>query len=281
MTDYLGYIVPFGPSQDEATQDGVVGSWTTDAEGGFTKTHATILSRVQKRISLACKVRMREQSTRNVLATYLGPDAGDRVMAGQIRRGDGDRIHAVICYSDMRRSTSLAEMLSDEAFLEALNAYFECSAGAVIAHGGDVLRFVGDAVLGVGDAVLGIFPVRDGDTRRPAKLAVAAAHDAQTRLVRLNESRSVDGLEALDMGLGLHLGEVMFGNIGVPERLEFSVTGPAANLVARLEDLTKTLGRPVLLSGALASITDAKTEALGAFELRGVAEPVSVFALMG
>ena len=79
----------------------------------------------------------------------------------------------------------------------------------------------------------------------------------------------------------MHLGEVMFGNIGVPERLEFSVTGPAANLVARLEDLTKTLGRPVLLSGALASITDAKTEALGAFELRGVAEPVSVFALMG
>ena len=250
-----------------------MGSWATDRPSGFSEEDLRILERIQRRYAVSCKVQIQRRITRNVLDTYLGPDAGARVLDGQIRRGDGERIHAVIWYSDMRDSTRLADRLDPHVFIERLNRYFECTAGAVIAGGGEVLRFIGDAVLA-------IFPIRpDGDdARAAAERALAAARDAESRLARTNDGLAAEGEEPVEFGLGLHVGDVMYGNIGVPERLEFSVIGPAANEVARIEDLTRTLGRRVLVSEAFAAVAGAHCEPLGAHPLRGVGAPVAVFA---
>jgi len=227
---------------------------------------------LQQTLALTVKVQIREQITRNILATYLGTDAGQQVLIGHIQRGDGERIHAVIWYSDMRASTAVADSLTGAQFLDALNSYFECSAGAVIANDGEVLRFIGDAVLG-------IFPVLEGDSRVPDRNATKAALEANSRLATLNAQRERDDKLAVDFGLALHLGEVIFGNIGVPERLEFSVTGPAANEVARMEDLTKELGERIVVSAECAEAAGNGLYSLGCHELRGVHEPKEVFGL--
>jgi len=274
VTDYLCYLTPFA-SEAEPGPDarGIMGSWATDRASGFNEEDLRVFGRIQRRYAVACKVQIQDRITRNVLETYLGSDAGARVLDGQIRRGDGERIHAVIWYSDMRDSTRLADSLDPIAFIERLNLYFECTAGAVISGGGEVLRFVGDAVLA-------IFPIRAGGEDAPAAAAraLAAARDAEGRLSRTNERLVDSGTEPIGFGLGLHLGDVMYGNIGVPERLEFSVIGPAANEVARIEDLTKALGRRVLLSAAFARAAGTLCEPLGAHRLRGVGAPVDVFA---
>ncbi len=271
-TDYLGYLVPF--SQDEHVEpsvDGLFGSWTTDREAGFTGHDIRDLARVQKRLAVACKMQIRREITHNVLTAYLGDDAGHQVLDGQIKRGDGRRLDAVIWYTDLRRSTGLAESLAANAYLDLLNRYFECTAGSVLAHGGEVLSFIGDAVLA-------IFPVESGGdgARLAARTALEAAYDARARLDALNTARQDH--EPINFGLGLHVGEVMHGNIGVPERVEFSVIGPAANEVARLEELTKTLGRDVLVSGAFADLLTLEWEDLGVHPVRGSAQMIAVHA---
>ncbi len=274
VTDYLCYFTPFsGETEPGPDARGIMGSWATDRSGGFGEEDLRVFARIQRRFAVSCKVQIQDRITRNLLETYLGPDAGARVLEGQIRRGDGERIHAVIWYSDMRDSTGLADRLDPRAFIELLNRYFECTAGAVIAGGGEVLRFVGDAVLA-------IFPIREGgdDARTAAERALAAARDAELRLSRANERLADTGTDPIGFGLGLHVGDVMYGNIGVPERLEFSVIGPAANEVARIEDLTRALGRRVLLSAAFAETAGARCESLGTHRLRGVDAPVEVFA---
>ena len=274
VTDYLCYLTPFASDAESGPgARGIMGSWATDRRSGFSEEDLRIFERIQRRYAVSCKVQIQDRITRNLLETYLGPDAGARVLDGQIRRGDGERIHAVIWYSDMRDSTRLADFLDPQAFIERLNQYFECTAGAVLAGGGEVLRFVGDAVLA-------IFPIRESgdDARTASERALAAARDAELRLSRMNEDLAQAGVEPIEFGLGLHVGDVMYGNIGVPERLEFSVIGPAANEVARIEDLTKELKRRVLLSAAFAKAAGARCEPLGAHSLRGVGAPVEVFA---
>ncbi len=269
-TDYLAYVVPFVRDDARPYEDGVAGSWATDQPEGFGDRDVAALLLTQRALAVAGKVQIRDQVARNVLSTYLGHNAGGRVLDGQIRRGDGERIEAVIWYSDLRGSTPLADNLPADEFLHVLNSYFECTAGAVIAQGGEVLRFVGDAVLG-------IFPLVDGALDRPAQAALDAALDARRRLAAVNVERSRSGGEALAFGVALHAGEVLFGNIGVPERLEFSVTGPAANEAARLEGLTKTLGVDIALSERVAASLGAPLDSLGRHRLRGVGAEIEVF----
>jgi adenylate cyclase len=272
-SDYVAWMVPFARDNEPGPhQDGVIGSWCTDRPTGFSDAEIRTLVRIQRRLVVSLKVQIKQQIARTVLATYLGMDAGRQVLDGQIRRGDGEMLHAVIWYSDMRDSTRLADSLSAEDFLETVNSYFECTAGAVLANGGEVLRFIGDAVLA-------IFPIRDGDPRLACEAAMAAVRDAEARLATLNQERAGKDLEALDYGLALHVGDVMFGNIGVPERLEFSVIGPAANEVARLEDLTKTLGRRTLASAEFARCVPRDWESTGEHALKGVGTAVEVMAL--
>lgn len=273
-SDYLAYKVPFSREADQDKyDDGIIGSWTTERTSGFTDQEIVWLMRVQSRMAVACKMQIREAITQNVLDAYLGPDAGNRVMGGNIRRDSGEEIETVIWYSDMRDSTMWADNLAPKDFLNLVNSYFECTAGAVIASGGEVLRFIGDAVLA-------IFPVRatgQHESRRAAKIAMKAMRDAETRLHQLNAVRHSEDLPSVNFGLGLHIGKLTFGNIGVAERLEFSVVGPAANEVARLEALCKKLNHRVLVSEDFASLVDTPWKSLGEHSLRGTASKVKVY----
>ena len=272
-SDYVAWMIAFARDDDPGPHlDGVIGSWATDRPAGFSDRDIRSLVRIQRRLVVSLKVQIKQQIAQTVLDTYLGMDAGRQVLEGQIRRGDGEMVHAVIWYSDMRGSTRLADSLPAEDFLRTVNSYFECTAGAVLANGGEVLRFIGDAVLA-------IFPIRDGDAESACKLAMAAVREADTRLEAVNAEREKAGQEALDFGLGLHVGDVMFGNIGVSERLEFSVVGPAANEVARIESLTKTLGRRTLASAEFARCAPRGWESVGEHALEGVGEPLEVMAL--
>ena len=276
-TDYLGILTPFQSDEElpDGVQhlDGLMTSWVTDREGGFSAKHLRALRRLVPRLALAAKMAKREETALNIVTAYMGRDAGCRVLSGQIKLGDGEVIPSVIWYSDMRNSTELCEVLDHADYLAALNQYFACSAGAVMEVGGEVLRFVGDAVLA-------IFPIGDGgySPEEACAKALEAAWRAETKLVETNALRHDGGLMELDFGLGLHVGEVMYGNIGVPARVEFSVTGPAANEVARLEGLTKETGHRVVVSSRFSDNLDLPWRSLGMYRLRGVAEEQEVFA---
>ncbi|MFT5446044.1 MAG: adenylate cyclase [Gammaproteobacteria bacterium] len=271
-TDYLAFQVSFMEHGDLGPDaQGLLGSWCTDRIGGFSDQDIRDLVRIQRRMAVACKVQIKEQVAQNVLNTYLGMDAGRKVLAGQIRRGDGEQIHAVLWFSDMRDSTRLADVLESNDFLSTVNTYFECTAGAVLEAGGEVLRFIGDAVLA-------IFPIADDVSAAQAcSRALAAAADSRQRMIVVNEERKSRAMEPIEYGLGLHVGDVMYGNIGVAQRLEFSVVGAAANEAARLEGLTKVLGHNVLLSEEFVTRLPGPYRPLGQHKLRGVGVPVEVF----
>jgi len=266
FTDYFGAVSPFAPEEEaRARQDGMLMAWATRRPGGFTKTHLAAIRRLQMRFAAAAKIANREETAFNILTAYLGGDAASRVLDGQIKLGDGDVIPSVIWYSDLRHSTDLADTLPGEAFLAVLNDYFRCTAGAVLDHGGDVLRFIGDAVLA-------IFPIAEGrfTTEEACSRAIEAASDADRRIAELNADRGTTPGYPVASGLALHVGPVLFGNIGVPERVEFSVIGPAANEVCRLEGKTKDLGRSIVVSEAFAKELDLDWQDLGEHELKGV-----------
>lgn len=269
-TDYLAFIGPF--VEDGA--DGIIGSWTTDRQTGFSDDDIKALMRIQRRLAVACKVTIKDQTARNVLAAYLGAKASAEVLSGTIKRGDGRTMHTVLWYSDLRDSTRISETMAADAFFDLLNAYFECTAGAVLAEGGQV-------TLLIGDAVLGIFPVDGRDLDEPAACAAAfaAARRATERFAELNQRREAKGLEPLGFGLGLHVGDVKYGNIGVPERLQFDVIGAAVNEVVRLEGLTKSLGRHVLATAEFAQCLPVAWDSLGQHRLRGVGSLREIFAL--
>lgn len=274
FTDYFGAVSPFGPEDEAlARQDGMLMGWATRRAGGFTETHIAAIRRLQMRFAAAAKIANREETALNILSAYLGGDAATRVLDGQIKLGDGEVIPSVIWYSDLRHSTDLADSLPGEAFLAVLNDYFHCTAGAVLDHGGDVLRFIGDAVLA-------IFPIAEGrfTTAEACARAIEAARDADRRIAELNDDKGDLPGYPVAYGLALHVGPVLFGNIGVPERVEFSVIGPAANEVCRLEGKTKDLGRAIVVSEAFAKELDLDWQDLGEHALKGVGTKRRVLA---
>ncbi|MGQ0545477.1 MAG: adenylate/guanylate cyclase domain-containing protein [Betaproteobacteria bacterium] len=267
MTDWVIVEVVFGSGQRNAV------SLATRRPGGFSDHDIAETERILHPFSLVMENFTNRELAQTLLETYLGRKTGIRVLQGQIRRGDGESIDAVIWFSDLRESTPLARRLGDERFLGLLNDYFEATAGAVLEHGGEVLRFIGDASLAV-------FPIAEAQSRRDVcAAAVEAARAARGRTASANERRRSAGEEAFHCGIGLHLGRVLYGNIGTPERLEFSVIGAAANETARIETLCKRTGRDVVVSRAVADALGAKWPGLGSFELPGVERPMEVLAL--
>lgn len=272
-TDYRMYLISFSAQETGFhNKDATFISWLCDREGGFSDEEISIIERVQKHMALALKVAIRERITINTLNAYLGENAAAQVLKGSIKLGDGDTIPAVIWYSDLRNSTHLGDTLAGPELLNTLNQYFSCTAGAVIENEGEVLRFVGDAVLA-------IFPSEKIGMDQACKNATKAAHDALKHLKKINAARQINGKDTLDFGLGLHTGTLMFGNIGIPERLDFSVTGPAVNEAARIETMTKELGYPVLASQDFIQHAPAEWTSLGAHPLRGVGRLIDLFAL--
>lgn len=209
---------------------------------------------------------------RATLDAYLGKRSAERVLAAPLRRDLGETIQAALLYADLRGFTTLSETSPPADVIAALDAWFDRIAGAVHAFGGEVLKFIGDGVLA-------IFPVVEASPRRACDAALRAAGAAEAGMAYLNAERAARGLPLLAFGAALHLGEMLWGNIGAANRLDFTAIGPAVNLASRLEGLCKPLGRTVLVSGAVAAETDMPLIALGLHKLRGIASPCEVLAL--
>jgi adenylate cyclase len=207
-----------------------------------------------------------------VLEAYLGRRSAARVLAAPMRRDPGETIQAALLYADLRGFTALSEASPPAVVIAALDAWFDRIALAVQAFGGEVLKFIGDGILA-------IFPVV-GESPRPAcEAALRAVEAARAGMAHLDDERRAQGLPPLPFGAALHLGEMLWGNIGAADRLDFTAIGPSVNLVSRLEGLCKPLGKTVLVSGAFAAETDAPLVTLGTHELRGIGTPCSVFTL--
>jgi adenylate cyclase len=245
----------------------------TDRPGGFAAAEVARFTDLLPLLAMAIEVREVKRIAATLLDTYLGHDAGERVLSGQIQRGASVTIAAALFYCDLRDFTALSERLPRDAVIELLNDYFACMAAPVQANGGEVLKFIGDAMLA-------IFPIKDDlDRDRACRTALKAAREAIAALDALNQRRRAAEEPTLEVGLALHTGTVMYGNIGAPDRLDFTVIGPAVNLTTRLERLCRRLGRRVVASDRFASPCGLEMVSLGRFELPGVARSQEVFGL--
>ena len=245
----------------------------SDRSGGFSEADSAQLHRIRDYLVPILEVQSLRHRSRSLLNTYVGRRTGDKVLSGMIERGDADVIHAALWFSDLRNFTELTETLEPASVLAMLNDYFEFVAAAVSAHGGEILRFIGDAMLIV-------FPIEAGrDARAACNAALEAASDAQHTLASLNHRRRRQGLPPIEFGVGLNVGEVIYGNVGSLDRLDFTVMGSAVNRTARLESLTKELDQPVLFSREFADHIDAPLLSFDNQPMKGVAQPQTVFAL--
>lgn len=250
---------------------GVMASWSTRRDGGFTDADISALAHIQNFLAVACRQAIQKRILANVANTYLGPTAGWRVLSGAIRRSDGEKINAVIWFSDLRGSTRMSERMDPHDYLKFLNSYFECAAAPVIEQGGEILNFIGDAVLA-------IFPIESEiGTRDAVRRAVAAADTAMKNRAGDCEARDADGAPP-EFGIALSVGKVMFGNIGVPERLAFSAIGKNVNAIHRIDQVTKQLGEPVLATEEVAKHDPDGWFSVGAQQLNDFENPVRLFA---
>ena len=245
FTDYLALIVAFGGAElHPQSLDGLATSWSTRDPQGFSDTDVAAMRAVLTPLALVFRLAIKDQITKAALNTFHGPLVGGRILAGSIKRGDGERLSAALWYSDLRNSTGLADQLPVDAFLDLLNAYFDCAAGAVMEQGGQVLDIIGDAILA-------FFPAGDDGGTEACALALEAASSARDRLATLKREGS-GKVRAIEFGIGVHFGDVVFGNAGTPERLKFGVLGRAVNEVARTADMAKSLKRPVVVTDEVA-----------------------------
>ncbi|MET0576543.1 MAG: adenylate/guanylate cyclase domain-containing protein [Mesorhizobium sp.] len=207
-----------------------------------------------------------------LLETYLGRRSAAQVLAGRLRRESSETIRAVLLYADLRGFTELSEADAPKVVVAALDAWFDRIAGAVHAFGGEVLKFIGDGVLA-------IFPIGERNAAAACDAALRAVAGARAGMNHLDRQRVSEGLSPLPFGMALHVGDMLWGNIGTADRLDFTAIGRAVNLVSRLEGLCRSLGYPVLLSGAFAAETKLPLVALGEHALRGITAPCAVFTL--
>jgi len=264
LTDYVALPVTFSDGMIHGT------TWSSDHPGGFGGAALAQLEDLLPVFGLLLEIHLSRRMAITLLDTYVGHNAGERILKGEITRGRGTTVAAAIWYCDLRGFTALSERLGRDALLACLNDYFDCMAGAVERQGGEILKFIGDALLA-------IFPLAG---EQACRRALAAACEARETMAALNARRRARGDEALAFGIALHVGEVMYGNIGAADRLDFTVIGPAVNLAVRLERLCRSLDRELLLSDSFACDCAAPPlSSLGRHRLEGIARPVEVFTL--
>ena len=248
-------------------------AWATDRPGGFSDADIAKLEDINPALAAIAETRAVRRISENLLDTYLGPQAGRRILAGQIFRAQGERMRAVIMMTDMRNFTGLSDRLPGNSVIELLDDYFDAVVSPIEEKKGEVLKFMGDGVLA-------IFPAEDDEDFAPSSLrALEAATEGLDRLAAINQVRHERDQPELRIGVGLHLGEVIYGNVGAADRLDFTVIGPAVNLASRIEGLTKRLLRPLLTSSAFAEICPRPLVSLGFHPVRGLYQPEEVFGL--
>ncbi len=279
-TDYFASAMPFGratisPGTDpDDPPDGMISSWTSDAPKGFSDRDIGAIKGLLPVLGLSLKSASSYRTAHDLLAVYLGRDAGRRVLSGDIQRGSLDTIRAVIWYFDLQGFTKLAETTPGDRLIAMLNDYFGAVVGAVEAHGGDVLKFMGDGLLA-------IFKFADDDSACCS--AIAAADELVGTMATINDRRGAENLPLTGYCLALHLGEVMYGNIGAENRLDFTVVGPAVNMAARIQTMCRSLEQELIISSALAGSAVRERKrivSIGRYALRGVREPQELFTLV-
>ncbi|MEZ5931707.1 MAG: DUF427 domain-containing protein [Alphaproteobacteria bacterium] len=267
-TDYVAIPLKFSDGQLNII------TLVSKAPDGFTTEHLGELYEILPMLARVMEVHALHRTAASLLGTYLGHNTGQRVLNGRIKRGDGEDVHAVIWFSDLRESTRLSETLPRATYLALLDGFFDAMAGAVMDHGGEVLKFIGDSVLA-------IFPIKDRTSKHPdapAK-AIAAARDAERRMAKLNQDRQAMGESPLGYGIALHRGDLTYGNIGASGRLDFTVIGPAVNQASRIQDMCKALQAPILLSAAFANSFAGDLPSFGEHQLRGIEARQELFTL--
>jgi len=271
MTDYVAIISRFAPDGVIGDMDAVYSSWTTRAPGGFSESQIAALKRMVPYLALAIKSVSLARMTATLMETYLGRDAGRRVLSGRILRGIAEKIDTVIWFSDLRGFTRITDTAPEQA-IPLLNDYADVIVSAIHEHGGDVLELIGDGTLAIFTAT---------DRTHACSAALSAAIVARKGIARLNKRRLEEGKPITEMYLGLHVGEVFYGNIGSRERLDFTVIGPAVNETSRIAAMCRSVDQPVLMSSAFANVEGIKHRlvSVGRYALRGVSHPQELFTL--
>ena len=273
MTDYFAVIDRFGADAIIGEMDGVYSSWVSDASQGFTEKHIATLRRLTPCFALAIKSATLGRIAKTLVETYLGRDPGKRVLEGSITRGKSTSIEAVLWFSDLHGYTRICDRVQPNEIIPFLNDYAETVISAIHGEGGDVLKLIGDGTLAM---------FASEDRTAACGAALAAAHKAFEQIAELKQRRIADGLPATDLYLGLHLGEVVYGNFGSRERLDFTVVGPAVNEVSRIAGMCRLVDQPILASSAFFAALGAEQGRLvsvGRYALRGVGQPQDLFTL--
>lgn len=267
-TDYLACALPFRRGSGQAI------TIATDDPDGFSDENIALVKAALPAFATVAELINLERMAQVVLQTYIGERTGRQVTEGRIRRGDVRSLRAVLLYTDLRGFTELSENLPGADVIELLNDYFETIAEPIGAAGGEIMKFIGDAML----AVLPVSGSGKADAQRACEAAFAAADTAMSALGVRNARRRHAGKPAFSAGMALHVGDVLYGNIGTMERLDFTVIGPAVNLVSRIEHLCGELNLPMVMSAAFAGHIRVPVRSLGQHSLKGIAEPHEIFA---
>lgn len=248
-------------------------TFATDRPGGFDDPHIAALKTLLPVLALVSEIRIKNRLARTLLETYVGAHAGQLILAGATRRGSGTTVRAAIMICDLRDFTKISDNWPRDDVIDLLNDYFDAMSEPIARHGGEILKFIGDGLLA-------IFPLSEPNACANLLHAVSEARQA---MVALNARNRATSRAPLNYGIGVHVGDVMYGNIGSASRLDFTVIGPAVNMASRLEALTKLLGRTVLLSRDFAELVERnfELEHVGKHEVRGFSDPIELFAFQG
>lgn len=245
-------------------------TFATDRRGGFDDSHIAALKKLLPVLALVSEIRVKNRLARTLLETYVGAHAGELILAGATRRGTGTTVRAAIMICDLRDFTKISDNWPRDDVIDLLNDYFDAMSDPIARHGGEILKFIGDGLLA-------IFPL---DRPNACANLLRAVTEARQAMAALNERNKATSRAPLNYGIGVHVGDVMYGNIGSTSRLDFTVIGPAVNMASRLETLTKQIGKPVLLSRDFAELVtpEFELERVGQHAVRGFSEPIELFA---
>jgi adenylate cyclase len=268
VTDYIAIPLRFTDGSIHSA------SWTTKRPGGFTEDHIESLRRIVLPLARVIEIVSLRRTASLLLDTYVGNRAGERILGGQIRRGHTDTMDAAIWLSDLRGFTALSDRLPAETVVEILNRYFDCQVSAIRTHGGEVLKFMGDGLLAV-------FPIDEyvGDVQQVCSRVLEAARESRAS-VQAMQYPIGETVERFRFGVALHVGKILYGNIGGGNRLDFTCIGPAVNLAARLEKIAGRLNRTIVASAGFAGICAGGWTELGEFPIAGFSKAERVFGLL-
>jgi adenylate cyclase len=277
-TDYFATMLMFGAPGDEASDpnnpaEGMMVSWTSDQKGGFSDENLSLFRTLLPYLGLALKSSSHRQMASDLLQVYLGRDAGRRVLSGEIQRGSSEQIDAVICYFDLKGFTRLAEQLPGPDLIDMLNDYFGIAVAVIQCHGGNILKFMGDGILTMFNL---------GSIEEDATAALDAASELQAKIGERNIERATAGLPIADFTLALHAGEILYGNIGAENRLDFTAIGPAVNLTSRISGQHREVGQSIIVSEVVQRAAHPSPHdlvSLGRYMLRGVSEPIELYTI--